>query len=139
MESLNKISLVAPCGMNCGNCMAYLRDKNTCPGCRMEDPNKAVSILRCKIKNCEVLQQGNAKFCFECDSFPCKQVKHMDKRYRTRYNMSVIENLENIQRLGIRKFVANEKIRWACPECGGATCVHRRHCYNCGKTIINKE
>jgi hypothetical protein len=128
-----KISLIAPCGMNCGTCMAYLRDKNTCPGCRVEDPNKAVSILRCKIKNCEILQQGNAKFCFECDSFPCKSVKHMDKRYRTRYNMSVIENLENIQRFGIRKFVANEKIRWACSECGGTICVHRRYCHSCGK------
>ena len=128
-----KTSLIAPCGMNCGTCMAYLRDKNTCPGCRVEDPNKTISILRCKIKNCEVLQQGNAKFCFKCDSFPCKQVKHMDKRYRTRYNMSVIENLENIRRFGIRKFVANENIRWACPNCGGTICVHRQYCYGCGK------
>jgi uncharacterized OB-fold protein len=66
-------------------------------------------------------------------------VKHMDKRYRTRYNMSVIENLENIQRLGIRKFVANEKIRWACPNCGGMICVHRQYCYRCKKAMIKKE
>lgn len=26
-------SLIAPCGMNCGTCIAYLRDKNKCPGC----------------------------------------------------------------------------------------------------------
>jgi hypothetical protein len=128
-----KASLIAPCGMNCGTCMAYLRDKNTCPGCRVEDPNKAVSILRCKIKNCEVLQEDNLKFCFECDSFPCERVKHMDKRYRTRYQISTIENLENIQRLGIRQFVTNEKVRWACPNCGGAICVHRQVCYGCGR------
>jgi hypothetical protein len=133
MESLNKISLIAPCGMNCGICMAYLRVKNKCPGCMVEDPNKAISVIRCKIKNCEVIQKGKVKFCFGCDNFPCKNLKHMDKRYRTKYNMSVIENLENIQRFGIRKFVINEKIRWACPECGGTICVHRQYCYNCGK------
>jgi hypothetical protein len=133
MESLNKISLVAPCGMNCGVCMAYLRVKNRCPGCRAADTNKAISVIRCKIKNCEVVQKGKVKFCFGCDNFPCKNLKHMDKRYRTKYNMSVIENLENIQTFGIRKFVANEKIRWACPECGGAICVHRQYCYRCGK------
>ncbi len=133
MESLNKISLIAPCGMNCGICMAYLRVKNKCPGCRAADPNKAISVIRCKIKNCEVIQEGKVKFCFGCDSFPCKNLKHMDKRYRTQYNMSVIENLENVQRFGIQKFVINEKIRWACPECGGVICVHRQYCHSCGK------
>jgi len=127
-------TLIAPCGMNCGTCMAYLRDKNTCPGCRVDDPNKAITTLRCKIKNREALQQGNLKFCFECDNFPCKRVKRLDKRYRTKYNMSVIENLENIQRLGIRQFAANEKVRWACPNCGGTICVHRQVCYGCEQT-----
>jgi len=133
MESLNKFSLIAPCGMNCGICMAYLREKNTCPGCRAVDTNKAISVLRCKIKKCEVIQKVKVKFCFECENFPCNNLKYLDKRYRTKYAMSMVENLENIQRFGVRKFVANEKIRWACPECGGTICVHKQYCYNCGK------
>jgi hypothetical protein len=28
--------------------------------------------------------------------------------------MSMIENLDNIRELGIRKFVKNEKVRWDC-------------------------
>jgi hypothetical protein len=134
MQSLNKTSLIAPCGMNCGICMAYLREKNTCPGCRLFDRKKPVSIARCKIKNCEVVQKGKVKFCFECESFPCGRVRHLDKRYRTRYAMSMIENLENIQRNGIRKFLQSEKVRWACPDCGGPICVHNRYCYSCKKT-----
>ncbi len=31
------VSLIAPCGMNCGICLAYLRTKNVCPGCRVND------------------------------------------------------------------------------------------------------
>ena len=133
MRSLNKISLIAPCGMNCGICMAYLRDKNKCPGCRATDTNKAISVIRCKIKNCEAIQKSEVKFCFGCNNFPCKNLKHFDKRYRTKYNMSMIENLENIKKFGIRKFVRNEKFRWACSDCGGTICVHKGYCYNCGK------
>ena len=133
MKSLNKISLVAPCGMNCGICMAYLREKNKCPGCRAEDTNKAVSVIRCKIMNCEVIQKGKVKFCFECDNYPCKNLKHLDKRYRTKYSMSMIENLGYIRKYGIKKFVRNEEKRWSCSKCGGTICVHRGYCYGCGK------
>ena len=133
-----KSSLIAPCGGNCGICLAYLREKNKCPGCRAADTNKAITVLRCKIKNCEVIQKGKVKYCFGCDNFPCKNLKHLDKRYRTKYNMSMIENLENIKKFGIREFVKNEKIRWACSQCGGTICVHRGYCYNCGKQKTSK-
>ncbi len=133
MQSLNKISLIAPCGMNCGICMAYLREKNKCPGCRGSDINKSASCVRCKIKNCGIFQKGNAKYCFKCNDFPCDRLKHLDKRYRTKYSMSMVENLENIKKYGIRKFVSNEKTRWACSECNGTINVHRKCCSVCGK------
>jgi hypothetical protein len=128
-----KSSLIAPCGMNCGICMAYLREKKKCPGCRVFDKDEPVSIARCRIKNCENFKKTKSRFCFECEEFPCKNIKHLDKRYRTKYNMSMIENLDNIKKFGIREFVKNEKIRWACSQCGGTICVHRGYCYNCGK------
>ena len=52
--SLNEI-LIAPCGMNCCVCMAYLREKNKCPGCRGTDVNKPITRVRCKLKTCEIL------------------------------------------------------------------------------------
>jgi hypothetical protein len=128
-----KLSLIAPCGMNCGICYAYLREKDKCPGCRLFNAKEPVSIARCKIKNCEIIQKGKVKYCFECDNFPCKNLKHLDKRYRTKYNMSEIENLEYIKKNGIRKFISNEKTRWACSKCGGTICVHKGYCYSCGK------
>jgi uncharacterized OB-fold protein len=47
--------------------------------------------------------------------------------------MSMTENLEFIKTNGLKKFVENEKIRWACPECGGIICVHKGYCNNCGR------
>jgi len=133
MESLHKVLLIAPCGMNCGICLAYLREKNKCPGCRGTDTNKPVTRVRCKIKTCEVNQKEKTTFCFKCKTFPCTHLKHLDERYRTKYNMSMIENLEFIKKSGIKKFIGNEKIKWACSECGGIICVHNGYCSNCGR------
>lgn len=136
MYNTIKYSFIAPCGMNCGICMAYLRESNKCPGCGAEDSNKPVTRLRCRIKNCSKLQETNLKFCFHCESFPCGILKRVDKRYRTRYHMSMIENLENIRRFGIRKFIRNERKRWTCAECGGTICVHKGSCSECNDRIL---
>jgi hypothetical protein len=132
MTTITRETLIAPCGMNCGICMAYLRDKNHCPGCRVKDANKAVSTQRCKIINCEDYQNGNLKYCFDCERYPCIRIKNLDKRYRTKYNMSMIENLGNIKESGIELFVQNEAMRWTCSECGGTVNVHRGCCFSCG-------
>jgi hypothetical protein len=135
MKALNRISLIAPCGMNCGLCMAYLREKDTCPGCRAADTRKKVSVIRCKIKNCGPMQKDSLKYCFGCDNFPCKNLRHLDTRYRTRYHISMIENLLTIKNLGIRRFLKKEKIRWTCPACGGTVCVHKGKCRDCGGSL----
>ena len=127
-----KSSLIAPCGMNCGVCIAYLREKRKCPGCRGSNENK-FSRVHCRIKNCNELTKHNKRFCFTCEKFPCARLKQLDKRYRTRYAMSMLENLENIKRLGVRAFVKDEEVRWACSQCGGTICVHRGYCFDCGE------
>jgi hypothetical protein len=124
-------ALIAPCGMNCRLCRAYVRDKNACPGCRGGDSSKSKSCLACHIKNCEKIVSGKIKYCFGCDSFPCARLNHLDKRYRTKYGMSMIENLNAVRRMGIRRFIENEKKRWACPECGGLLCAHKSECIHC--------
>jgi hypothetical protein len=143
IELLNKYSLIAPCGMNCGICRAYLKENNKykigiqrvlvrCPGCRGTESGKPKYCAGCKIKNCGIFKNNGAKYCFECGKFPCDRVKRLDKRYRTNYNMSMIENLEYIRDYGIRKFVKNEEARWTCSRCGGTVCVHDKFCVECG-------
>ncbi len=125
-------SLIAPCGMNCRLCIAYGRRKNACPGCRAEDRGKAETVVTCRIKNCERLAQRKARYCMGCDTLPCDRLKCLDKRYRTKYGMSMIENLAQIKELGVRQFVRNEKDRWTCPVCGEILCVHKPQCLHCG-------
>jgi hypothetical protein len=131
IHNKEEIRLIAPCGMNCAICLAYLRNKNKCNGCWGDEKNKSKSCLQCIIKNCELLAKTSSKFCYECEKYPCLRLKQLDKRYRTKYKMSMLENLENIKTIGLDKFTLNEKIRWMCNKCGGNICVHRGICLTC--------
>ena len=132
MADAIRISLIAPCGMNCRLCLAFSREKNTCPGCRGEDSLKSKSCALCRIKSCGEMA-AKARYCYSCRVFPCARLKRLDKRYRTRYGMSMIQNLVEIRESGIRSFVRKEKERWACQGCGALLCVHRPECRSCGR------
>lgn len=120
--------------MNCGICLGHLREQRHCPGCNLQGRYPEDHYLRkCIIRLCRK-REGKANFCFVCDTFPCPRLKRLDKRYRTRYGMSMLENLELIKTKGIRYFVKREKTRWKCPACGEILCVHRPNCLACGKS-----
>ena len=124
--------MIAPCGMDCALCIGHLRDKNRCPGCNdLKRTPSSTYCRKCRLRNCT--EQGHPnRFCGECAAFPCRRLRQLDHRYRTKYGMSMLANLEAIRTLGIRKFVAREKKKWACPGCGATLCVHRTECLRCG-------
>jgi len=122
-----RTTLIAPCGMDCAICMAYLREKNHCGGCYAPDRK---CHKNCTISGCD---QVRGRYHHDCAEFPCKSLRQLDMRYRKNYGMSMIENLEAIGQHGIRKFIKSEKERWTCSKCGGVICVHRGFCSTCGE------
>lgn len=123
-------ALIAPCGMNCGLCIGYLREKNRCPGCRTEDAaGLRPSCARCRIRQCE---DRTGDYCYDCAEYPCARLKRLDKRY-VKYRMSMLDNLHVIRERGIDEFIEQEKTRWTCPHCGAILCVHRNRCLRCGE------
>jgi len=124
--------LIAPCGMNCGICIGHLRDKKPCGGCfKKDDENKPKHCRSCSIVNCGFLAKTTSGFCHECGKYPCTRLKGLDRRYRTNYGMSMIENLDFIKNTGLEKFIQNEEKRWTCGSCGSGLCVHRNFCLKC--------
>jgi hypothetical protein len=121
MERLNR-NLIAPCGINCGVCMAHLREKNRCQGCRNISKGVKTRVF-CKIKLCK---ERKGKYC-DCDRFPCDRLKKLDKRYRKKYSMSEIENLELIRSKGVNSFLRSERKRWQSKR--GILCVHDKKHY----------
>lgn len=126
-------SLIAPCGMNCGTCIAYMRVKNSCPGCRIYSSGKAVSVQKCIIPRCTNLVRITSGFCYDCEKYPCLRLKQLDKRYRSKYKTSFIENLTIIKEKGIDNFLEFETKRRTCHNCGSVLSVHRDQCLICNK------
>lgn len=131
--AITVLDSIAPCGMNCALCMAFTREKNTCMGCNGIDENKPYHCVKCSIKNCEFRENG--KLCDDCLKYPCTRLKQLDKRYRSKYHMSMIQNLNEISRTGLESFIEKENARWVCPRCGKLLCVHRSDCIHCGNQI----
>ncbi|MFO7891687.1 MAG: DUF3795 domain-containing protein [bacterium] len=99
-----KKEFIAPCGIYCKTCVGYFgytmsgeRRKHICRGCRID--NKKCAFIK---KYCEKIYQADIEFCFQCGDFPCIHLKKIDNRYREKYHMSLIENLEFI-RDGLRR------------------------------------
>ena len=80
---------------------------------------------------CDLLGNGEVRFCFECADYPCKRLKSLDKRYRMKYHMSMIENLNAIMDTGMDNFLKAQEEKWHCPTCGETICCHTGLCLNC--------
>jgi len=133
METKMSEGLIARCGMNCRLCIGFMREKNPCFGCRSTDPTKLISRVNCQIKNCQKIISPTIDFCYNCASFPCTRLKQLDKRYRTKYQMSMIDNLHMIKEVGLHKFVLAQDDQWRCDQCGSLLSVHRSYCLVCHK------
>ena len=130
--SLKYNGMIAPCGMNCGLCIGHLREKRPCGGCfRNDDENKPTVCRSCIIVNCPLLTETTSGFCYECPKFPCTRLKNLDKRYRTKYGMSMLENLAHIKSQGMEAFLKKEEEKWKCKVCGAGLSAHRDYCLIC--------
>ncbi len=146
MDSDFNADLIAPCGMDCSLCIAYQFRKNDlnkhsfhrkyCPGCIPRGENCTHMADACSL-----LGEGKLRFCYKCSAYPCKRLKSLDKRYRTKYHMSMIANLDYIKANGIEEFLRDQEEKWKCADCGERLCCHNGLCMNCeiDKFLENKK
>lgn len=137
-DTINSV-LFAPCGMNCMVCYVHLKIKKPCHGCLSDDKDKPERCKSCEIKICAASK--GIKYCFECDEFPCKPVKKLEKSYLTRYKTSLIENSEYAKINGLVSLLEREQKKWVC-ACNGVISLHDGYCSECKKPvndINNKE
>jgi hypothetical protein len=125
--------LIAPCGMNCEICVGFFgytmsgnKRKIKCLGCNLS--GKSCAHLR---KFCKKLTKKEIEYCFECNEFPCTTLQRLDDKYRRRFGMSMVDNLEYIKENGMNNFLQSQEEKYKCHECGGVICVHNGKCYSC--------
>jgi hypothetical protein len=120
MAADKRLHLVAPCGIDCGNCALHLsehdpalverlvargipREKLPCGGCRNVEGDCAVLGEKCATYGC--VSQKELEFCFECTEFPCpKLCPSSDRADVLPHNLKVF-SLCAIERGGVEAFV----------------------------------
>ncbi|WGM88817.1 MAG: DUF3795 domain-containing protein [Candidatus Bathyarchaeota archaeon] len=125
---------LAPCGVYCEACPSF---KKSCNGCGSENKNqKRKSKWSCKIRVC-CFEKNNFNFCYECEKFPCKEYSKKlteshkgDKKYQYRHELP--SNLKRIKKIGIQKWLREQKTRWQCPKCSGTIKFYHYKCPDCG-------
>ena len=130
--------------MNCNVCASYLavthniKSKGVrmsyCIGCTPR--NKPCAFLK---KRCSRLRKNVVKYCYECPTFPCDSLSALDKRYRTQFRMSEIDNLHHIMDEGIESFLKSEEAKWRCSNCGGVVSCHNGLCFDCDLDKLRKK
>ena len=128
--------LIGPCGMYCGLCSSYLAYQHQvprqrgkfshCAGCRPRD--KHCAWLK---ERCELLKDHKVQYCYECPSYPCTQLEHLSARYRTKYGLDFLQNLDLIQAQGEEALLHSLNIRFACEHCGSLRSIHSGKCFAC--------
>ncbi|WP_081965498.1 DUF3795 domain-containing protein [Porphyromonas macacae] len=91
---------VPACGVFCGGCPTFLREKKPCPGA---ERNKT-RCERCKTFHL-CCQEKGITHCFECVIFPCKKFKTFTERWE-KYGQNFIENQNLLKKLGAHAFLA---------------------------------
>jgi hypothetical protein len=134
--SPNNEELIAPCGMNCAICSNFLAyennlNKSQCSGCRPSNKKCTYLFEKCTGLNHSLEGNANAKFCFECGQYPCREINRMDRRYRDNYAMSVKDNLERIRADGVVTFAKVQYKKYQCSKCRGLSSIHNRKCFRC--------
>ena len=132
--------MIAPCGVDCGACIGYLRAKKPCPGCfSLREEDKTPTRNRCRIKLCAQNKGYGIAEHARCEKFPCRRMRSLDDRYRLKYRASPVDNLRTVKDRGIDAFVGEENTRWTCPSCGGRLSMHRDECPECRTISIAKS
>jgi hypothetical protein len=85
---------IPACGVFCGGCPVYTRNKKSCPGAELN----AKRCDNCKSFHLCCTERG-ITHCFECKIFPCSKFKRFAKSW-LKYGQDMIENQNLLQQIG---------------------------------------
>ena len=93
--------LIANCGLYCGSCSSYLKEK--CPGC-----SENVKASWCKVRQCCI--ESDFKSCADCqkvDTSDCKKLNNfISKIFSLLFNSDRNACIERIKEIGYEPYAA---------------------------------
>ncbi len=88
-----------PCGIYCGTCPNFTREKNRCEGAE----------IHCKIRRCKgiyvcCVEKKGLDFCYQCSSYPCSRFRKFSETW-LKYGQDLLHNQEMIKNSGSKEFI----------------------------------
>jgi hypothetical protein len=98
---------VPACGIFCGGCPVYVREKMPCPGAEKNSER----CNRCKSFHLCCIDRG-ITHCFECNTYPCAKLKRFAKNW-LKYGQDMLKNQELLSQKGNIEFLKyfNSKVK----------------------------
>jgi predicted RNA-binding Zn-ribbon protein involved in translation (DUF1610 family) len=139
------------CGLYCGACDVLQANKTgtvetlaqawgmepdqlRCHGCKSQV--NAVYCIDCDIKECA--EKRSVAYCFQCDDYPCARLVDFRNDDHAHHSV-VLQNLGHMCRLGLERWLDEQRARWSCPNCGVEFTWYDKACRACGGKVSNCE
>ena len=145
--------LVASCGLYCGACPMYLatqendeqrlesiqkqfgsgmskmpREDLLCDGC-LGGGRLATFCRKCAIRESAASKTKTLR-CSECAEFACSRITDFNNDGML-HHAEVLDNLRQLQAIGIENWTKHEEDRWRCPKCGAKVSWYDPECPKC--------
>jgi len=134
--------LVAPCGLFCGACRAYIatlenndeprpgskQPSMQCDGC-LGGGRAPAHIPKCEIRACAATKTKTGR-CSECADFPCGRITDFNND-GMQHHSEVLANLRQLRTMGIKDWTKHEEDRWTCSKCQAKLSWYDAECPKC--------
>ena len=87
-----------PCGMFCGKCKWFAREKKPCRGAEAYCKTRPCSFIKCTEKR-------GIKYCIDCKIYPCSKMKKHIERVKRVYGQDVEMQMKMIKELGEKAYL----------------------------------
>ena len=154
---MSKEHLAANCGIYCGACSLYRARRDKSPqfleefmkaiGDKLPVPDEKLNLdeidcdgclaggrltpfcQACKIRLC-AKQKSDINRCTECKDFPCSLITDFNND-GIPHHAEAIENLIDMQVIGLESWISEQEKLWQCPACGTSIHWYARICHKC--------
>ncbi|QOR34992.1 DUF3795 domain-containing protein [Clostridium sp. 'deep sea'] len=94
------VGYIPPCGIYCGTCANYIREKNSCAG----------ATEHCRIRKCKgiyvcCIEKKGLSYCYQCNIFPCSRFKKFASTW-LKLGQDLINNQYLLKELGEEAWLA---------------------------------
>jgi hypothetical protein len=98
-QKIKYYGYIPPCGIYCGSCPNFTREKNRCAGA-----DQACKSRKCKGIYVCCIEKKDLEFCYQCKSYPCARYRKFADTWK-KYGQNLLDNQELIKNNGKEDFL----------------------------------